>query len=102
MSTSYACSIIFGLPYKTMLERLPEEFDLDEMIDYGELDIGSIGYDSPRELNIVGFQVQHTGNYTPLDHEKMYETFVESAKGHKLEHLTETLGFDFYLTLDIT
>ena len=102
MSTSYACSIMFGLPYKTMSERLPEEFDLDEMIHDGDLDIGSVGYDSPNELNIVGFKVQGTGNYTKLDYEKMGDTLREATKGHKLEHLAELLDFEIYLTLDIT
>lgn len=72
------------------------------MIDYGELDIGSVGYDSPRELNIVGFQLQHTGNYTKLDYKKMYNTLAEVPEGHKLEGLAQTLDFDIYLTLDIT
>ena len=87
MSTIYACSIMFGLPYKTFLERLPEEFDLDEMIYNGELDIGSIYYDSPRDKNIVGFVLQRTGSNVKFDTEEQSARLQELTEGHTLEGL---------------
>lgn len=58
MGISTNCGLIIGLPYDEFVAALNlEEQDVegfDELIDNGELDVGSIYYDSPRDENIVG------------------------------------------------
>lgn len=58
MEISTNCGLIIGLPYGEFVEALDTEKvsveDFTEMIDNGELDVGSIYYDSSRDENIVG------------------------------------------------
>lgn len=57
MGVYHSCGLIVGLPYDEILESGYDQEDLDEKIDYGEIDIGSIYYDSGRDANIVGIWV---------------------------------------------
>lgn len=58
MGISTNSGLIIGLPYDEFVEALDTEKvsveDFTEMIDNGELDVGSIYYDSSRDENIVG------------------------------------------------
>ena len=58
MGISTNCGLIIGLPYDEFVGALnldeQDVEDFDELIDNGELDVGSIYYDSPRDENIVG------------------------------------------------
>lgn len=101
MGISKGCGLIIGVPYKEMQELFTKagRSDLDELIDYGKLDIGSIYYDSDREDNIVGEWLTTTSDSIEISPEleakglKICEAFVKDYPN---------VEFKLYLTLSIT
>lgn len=59
MGMSIDAMLIYGVPYEDIPEELQDQ--VDEMLDYGELDFASPYYDSPREDWIVGVTVDCYG-----------------------------------------
>lgn len=97
MSVSTYASIIVGLPYTEMLKYFDKD-TLDELIYNGDLDRGSIYYDSPLEQNIIGVFIVKTGSHTILHMEVLEE------KCRTLEFLIPQLAnaeLKTYLTLFI-
>jgi hypothetical protein len=90
--------IIIGLPYNEMLKYF-EVDELDELIDNGDLDIGSINYDSIRQENIVGVWAVRSYSSLVLDmnalEEKCRTTEILIPQLRHAELKT-------YLTLNIT
>lgn len=101
MGISKNCGLMVGLPYKEMQDLFTKagRDNLDELIDYDELDIGSIYYDSDREDNIVGKWLTTTSGSIEISPKieyaalKIYETLVEDFPN---------VEFKLYLTLSIT
>lgn len=103
MGISTNRGLMVGLPYKEMQDLFTKagRDDLDDLIDYGELDIGSIYYDSDREDNIVGKWLITTSSSIEISPEEL-----EGAEIYKLrKQLVKdfpNVEFKLYLTLDIT
>lgn len=101
MGISKSCGLMIGVPYKEMKELFTKagRNDLDELIDYDKLDIGSIYYDSDREDNIVGEWLTTTSGSIEILPEW-------EGKGLKicesLEKDYPDIEFKLYLTLSIT
>ena len=102
MSTSYACSIMFGLPYKELTSLLTYEESeiLDEMLYDGDLDYGSIGYDSSPRSNIVGVTLLSASSYTELN--MVTFTHYKSVAAVRLADCFPSIKFKIFLTLYIT
>lgn len=66
MSIDTDAGIMLGLPYKEMLKYFDEN-DLNDLIDVGDLGVGSIYYDSPRGENIVGIWLAHPSRMKEVD-----------------------------------
>ena len=75
MGVSTSCGIMVGLPYKQIQEQLEalEDYTLDEMIDDGELETGSIYYDSDRGDNIVGMFIKRTNGSVELEEDGLLD-----------------------------
>lgn len=106
MGVSTSCILMVGLPYKE-LKALVEGFDediyntnLDERINNGEVEIGSVYYDSTREDNIIGLSVQSTKSWTELTEDVLYGN--SSAAVKELEGMFPPVEWKLYLTLDVT
>jgi hypothetical protein len=97
---------MIGLPYKE-LKALVKNFDedvydidIDEMINNGDLEIGSIYYDSDRKDNIVGLFIETTSSYQELMKDNLQPAGAAAVK--ELENMIPAIGWKLYLTLDVT
>lgn len=98
MGISTNCGMIVGLPYKEFVTALNTREDVEnfeEMIDNGELDIGSIYYDSPRDENIVGKWLSEPSVLKEIK-EDDNEKFLAVAQ--ELEKQFPNILFKLYLT----
>lgn len=101
MGISKNCGLMVGLPYKEMQELFTKagRDGLDDLIHDGELDVGSIYYDSDRKDNIVGKWLITTSNSIEISPE------LEDAGLKICEALVKdypNVEFKLYLTLSIT
>jgi hypothetical protein len=105
MGIDTRCGLMVGLPYKELkalvngFDEDVYDIDIDELIDNGELEIGSIGYDSSRKDNIVGLFVHTTGSFSVLTEHTQSES---TNAREELENMIPTIDWKLYLTLDVT
>jgi hypothetical protein len=106
MGIDTRCGLMVGLPYKD-LKALVNGFDeglydidIDEMINNGQLDLGSVGYDSDRRNNVVGLFIKTTSGYSELTEDSFFTNGVAAEK--ELEDMIPTIEWKVYLTLEIT
>jgi len=60
MGVDFSAKVILGLPYS----EVKHIEDIDQMLDYGEIDAAAPYYDAPREDWIVGVELGDSGNYS--------------------------------------
>jgi uncharacterized Zn finger protein len=99
MGISTNCGLMIGLPYKEFIEALNTSDDsieeFEEFIDHGELDIGSIYYDSPRDENIVGKWLINPNYLSEITLEKEKE-FLKISNAFKEQY--PDIEFKIWLT----
>jgi len=66
MSTEFLSGIIVGTPYSTLIDQGVDETYLNDLIDYGVLDISSGYMYSPRNRNIVGKFISKTEEHSRI------------------------------------
>ena len=65
MSIDYDAKIIYGARYIDIVGALSQEEvdELDEQLNYGEIDYASPYYDAPRDRRIVGYELSDGFSY---------------------------------------
>lgn len=65
MSVDYEANMIYGARYIDIVQSMSEEEidELNEALDYGELDYASTYYDAPRDRWIVGYALSDGFSY---------------------------------------
>lgn len=69
MGMSIGSKLIYGLRYKDLVDELNEDQveELQEALDYGEVDYASPYYDSPQDRWIVGYEISDGFTLETLD-----------------------------------
>lgn len=96
MSVSYGSRIILGLPYEEMEAYLGKDL-LNHEIDYDNLQIGSVHFDSEHQLNVVGVALVSTSSYKEFTLEQLHMLSAVAVPA-----IIAGLPLKFYLTNDIT
>lgn len=99
MSTNTQCGILIGLPYTDAVREFGEDL-IDDLVVYGNIDMGSIFYDSDSKYNVVGVFLCRTGSYSVIEVSKL-QAQVDDATVKLNTLLSVNRTYNTYLTLDI-
>jgi len=80
MGMSINCGLMVGLMHDEILETGFDEDEFDEMICDGDLDIGSIYYDSDRDENVVGFWLFNDNKIRSIDAEELQQRITKQTE----------------------
>lgn len=95
MGINSSAKVILGLPYND----IKDVQDIDQMLDYGDIDAASPYYDAPREEWVVGVELGDSGDYSASEL-NLGSAQISVARG-KFQRLTGKSG-RLYLALNMS